>query len=83
MIPKKLTAELSVAAQISAADVAGLAAQGFKSIICNRPDGEGPDQPLFAEIERAASSLGLSAPLHAGDLRQGVRRGRGQVRARR
>ncbi len=61
MITKKLTAELSVAAQISVADVAGLAAQGFKSVVCNRPDGEGPDQPLFAEIERAAGSAGLSA----------------------
>jgi sulfide:quinone oxidoreductase len=35
--------------------------QGFKAIVCNRPDGEGPDQPLFAEIERAAAATGLSA----------------------
>ena len=61
MTAKKLTAEFSVAPQISVADVADLAAQGFKSIICNRPDSEGPDQPLFAEIERAAASAGLSA----------------------
>ena len=30
---------------------------GFKAIICNRPDGEGPDQPGFQEIENAAKQL--------------------------
>jgi sulfide:quinone oxidoreductase len=61
MQPKQLTPNLSVAAQISPADIARLSAQGFKSIICNRPDGEGADQPPFAEIEKAALSAGLSA----------------------
>ncbi|HWT53707.1 MAG TPA: TIGR01244 family sulfur transferase, partial [Rhodocyclaceae bacterium] len=56
---KTLTAQLSVAPQISAADVAEIAAAGFKSIICNRPDGEGSDQPGFHEIETAARSAGL------------------------
>lgn len=56
---KKLTGEISVAAQIAPIDVAGLAAQGFKSILVNRPDGEGADQPLFAEIEREARACGL------------------------
>ncbi|EEK09667.1 hypothetical protein STRSA0001_1019 [Streptococcus salivarius SK126] len=31
-----------------------MAAQGFKTIINNRPDGEAPDQPTSAEIEAAA-----------------------------
>ncbi|MFA9218542.1 MAG: TIGR01244 family sulfur transferase, partial [Sphingomonadaceae bacterium] len=30
------------------------------SIICNRPDGEAGDQPLYAEIEHAAKALGFS-----------------------
>jgi sulfide:quinone oxidoreductase len=34
---------------------------GFRSIICNRPDGEGNDQPTFSEIEEAARAAGLEA----------------------
>lgn len=58
---KRLTDEISVAPQIKPSEVAELAALGFRSIICNRPDGEAADQPLFAEIERAAASAGLTA----------------------
>jgi sulfide:quinone oxidoreductase len=61
MQPKQLTHDLSVGSQIDLADVQAIADQGFKSIICNRPDGEGPDQPSFTEIERAASAAGLSS----------------------
>ncbi|MEZ5845853.1 MAG: sulfur transferase domain-containing protein [Geminicoccaceae bacterium] len=39
--------QLSVAAQISTEDVPPLAEQGFRSLICNRPDGEAGDQPNF------------------------------------
>jgi sulfide:quinone oxidoreductase len=56
---KKLSAEVSVAAQITLADVQSIAQAGFKSIICNRPDGEGADQVGFKEIEEAARALGL------------------------
>jgi len=56
---KKLTDEISVAPQIKPSELAELAARGFRSIICNRPDGEGADQPVFSEVERAAASLGL------------------------
>ena len=52
---------LSVGGQIMAEDVSRLAARGFRSIICNRPDGEGPDQPAFAEIAAAARAAGLQA----------------------
>lgn len=71
MMPKKLTSDLSVAPQISVADVADLAAQGFKSIICNRPDGERTDQPPYADIERAALATGLSVrhiPVRPGQI---------------
>ncbi|MEP5757844.1 MAG: sulfur transferase domain-containing protein [Litoreibacter sp.] len=34
---------------------------GFRAIICNRPDGEGADQPSFEEIEKAAKKVGLVA----------------------
>ena len=49
-----LTGELSVAPQIAAHDLKALHEAGFKSVICNRPDGEAADQPTFDEIERAA-----------------------------
>lgn len=56
---KALTPELSVAPQIGAADMPILAQAGFRAIICNRPDGEGSDQALFSEIERAATAQGM------------------------
>ncbi len=55
----RLDAEISVAPQIAAEEVASLAAAGFKTVICNRPDGEGNDQPLFHEIEDAARKAGF------------------------
>lgn len=61
MTPKTIDQTLSVSEQIKAEDLPAIAAAGFKSIICNRPDGEGADQPVFAEIESAATALGLVA----------------------
>ena len=56
---KKLTPFLSVAPQITVGDVGSLSALGFRSIINNRPDGEGAGQPTSAEIAEAAKRLGL------------------------
>lgn len=58
---KKISNELSVAAQIETKDVAQIAHAGFRAILCNRPDGEGADQPLYDEIARAAKAFGLEA----------------------
>ncbi|CAN6132282.1 HcaD Uncharacterized NAD(FAD)-dependent dehydrogenases [Methylophilaceae bacterium] len=46
-----------VADQILPEDLNALAAQGIKTIFCHRPDGEGADQPNFAEIAQAAKKL--------------------------
>jgi uncharacterized protein (TIGR01244 family) len=54
-----VTDTFSVSPQISVADVAVAAAQGFTLIINNRPDGEAPGQPAGAEIEAAARAAGL------------------------
>lgn len=55
-----LSDEFAVAGQISVDDIPTLAQAGFKSIVCNRPDGEGgPQQPSFASIEAAARAAGL------------------------
>ncbi|MBI1244369.1 MAG: TIGR01244 family phosphatase [Alphaproteobacteria bacterium] len=56
---KKIDATISVAGQIAAGDVARLSEAGFRSIICNRPDGEGADQTGFGEIEAEAKRRGL------------------------
>ena len=68
---KTLTEGLTVAPQISPADVAGLAAAGYRAIICNRPDGEATDQPSFAEIAKAAAAVGIAChnlPIVPGQL---------------
>jgi sulfide:quinone oxidoreductase len=57
---KQLTSDISIAGQIAPSDVPELAAQGFKSIICNRPDGESRDQPPFEAVMQAAGQAGLS-----------------------
>ncbi|MCC6917474.1 bifunctional protein tyrosine phosphatase family protein/NAD(P)/FAD-dependent oxidoreductase [Nitrosomonas sp.] len=57
---KKLDEKIAVSGQISVDDVAAIAAAGYKSIICNRPDGEGGEnQPASTELENAAKAAGL------------------------
>ena len=68
---RTLTAELSVAPQIAITDLRAVADAGFRSVICNRPDGEGPDQPVYSEIERSAVEQGLQVrflPAESGKL---------------
>jgi uncharacterized protein (TIGR01244 family) len=57
---RRVTDDLSVAPQISVADVQEAAAQGFRTIINNRPDGEEPGQPAASEIGAAAMAAGLA-----------------------
>jgi len=59
MDSKQLTPQLHVASQISKDDIPTIAAQGFKMILNNRPDGEGEGQPLAAEIEAEAKAHGI------------------------
>ncbi|WP_411392626.1 TIGR01244 family sulfur transferase [Pseudomonas sp. MPB23] len=58
---RRLAPALSVSEQIFPSQLAELKAEGFRAIVCNRPDGEGSDQPLFAEIKRAADAVGIEA----------------------
>jgi uncharacterized protein (TIGR01244 family) len=57
---KRINDKVSVSPQIDPEDVATLKAQGFTTIINNRPDGEAPDQPPGAAIEAAAKAAGLA-----------------------
>jgi sulfide:quinone oxidoreductase len=69
---KKLTSNLSISPQVLMSEIQAIAQAGFKAIICNRPDGEGPDQPSFKEIEQAANQYGLQAkylPAESGKVR--------------
>ncbi len=59
--PKRLSDRLSVTPQIDPTDMQALAAAGFRSVISNRPDGEEPNQPDWATIERAAHDAGMEA----------------------
>lgn len=52
---------LSVSEQILPNQLPELKEAGFRAIVCNRPDGEGGDQPLFAEIKRTAQAIGIEA----------------------
>ncbi|HKT95549.1 MAG TPA: TIGR01244 family sulfur transferase, partial [Paraburkholderia sp.] len=53
-------ARFASADQITPADLAEIAAAGYRSVICNRPDGEGgASQPASAQIREAAKQLGL------------------------
>lgn len=57
---KKVNNNLSVSGQIQIDDIPLIASLDFGSIICNRPDGEGADQPTFKEIEAIAKKTGLA-----------------------
>ena len=46
--------------QIEPQQVAQIGAQGFKTIINNRPDGEEPNQPLQTDIATKAQQAGLA-----------------------
>ncbi len=68
---KALTPHLSITPQVMVAELEAVAQMGFKAIICNRPDGEGPDQPSFSEMEQAALAHGLQMrylPAEAGKV---------------
>lgn len=51
--------EYSVCGQISVRDLDAIAAMGFKSIVCHRPDHEEAGQPDFAVIAARARELGI------------------------
>jgi uncharacterized protein (TIGR01244 family) len=55
-----LSESVSVAGQISPADLQAIAEAGFKSIVCNRPDGESPGQFSSQDIATAARLAGLT-----------------------
>jgi uncharacterized protein (TIGR01244 family) len=75
---KTLDDAIWVSGQISPEDLPALKAQGFSTVISNRPDGEEPGQPAAAEFEAAAAGAGLDfvhVPVAGGQFTQdGVER---------
>lgn len=57
---RTLNETISVTGQITAEQVVTLAESGFKTIICNRPDDEQPDQPPYVTIQAAAQKAGVA-----------------------
>ncbi len=58
----------AVSPQIQAEDMREVTNAGYRTVICNRPDGEEPGQPAVALIQEAAEAAGLG-------FRQGPRTG--------
>ncbi|MCB2015270.1 MAG: TIGR01244 family sulfur transferase [Sphingobium sp.] len=56
---RQINRQVSVSPQIRAGDVALIAQQGFRSIICNRPNDEEQGQPSADTIGRAAKDAAL------------------------
>ena len=55
----QLADNYSVTMQIDPDDVEDFAAQGFTTIVCNRPDGEEMGQPTAASIREACERHGI------------------------
>ena len=67
-----LSETLSVTGQISPDDLQAIAAAGFKSLVCNRPDAESPGQFSSQDIATAANAAGLKLaylPVVSGSVR--------------
>lgn len=56
---RRLSDEFSVSPQIAIADLPAIWDAGFRTVICNRPDGEDMGQPDVADVEAAARALGF------------------------
>ena len=68
---KKLSPRFFVSEQISTTDLGVASAQGIKTIMNNRPDGEAQGQPRSADLAAAAAELGMQfvdLPVVAGRL---------------
>ena len=66
---RQLTEDFWVVGQLYPEDMEKAREQGFRSIVCNRPDDEAPDQPTYLEVSGAAEEQGLEhiyIPIGAG-----------------
>ena len=59
MSMKKLSDQFYVGPQIEIDDIEDIQISGIKSVICLRPDGEGPGQPAFEALKTQATLWSL------------------------
>lgn len=55
----QLSDRVFVSGQVQADEMPILAAQGFGTIICNRPNGEELNQPTAEDIQKSAEAAGM------------------------
>lgn len=55
----RLSENCAVSGQITPADIATLAVDGYGTVICNRPDGEEFGQPLASDVAAACEEHGI------------------------
>lgn len=60
MTPKQIVSDFHVSGPLDTQGLAALAAAGFRSVICTRPDGEEPGQLPAAEVATLAEALGMA-----------------------
>ena len=73
MDARKITDRYHVSPQIDPEDAQAIADAGYSTIICNRPDGEEPNQPTVASMREAAEAVGLAfhhIPVSGGEFPQ-------------
>lgn len=56
---RKIDSTFDVTGQILPDQAADIAARGYRTLICMRPDNEGFNQPAFAEVKAAAEGAGI------------------------
>jgi sulfide:quinone oxidoreductase len=59
MTIRTIDSNFHVTGQINPKQMSGIAQQGYKTVICMRPDHEGFNQPVFADMAKAAGEAGL------------------------
>jgi len=57
---RRLSDDFSVSPQIAISDLQTVWDLGFRTIICNRPDGEDAGQPDVADVEATAKAIGFA-----------------------
>lgn len=58
---RTIDSNFHVTGQIGPQQVSDVAQLGYKTVICMRPDHEGFNQPVFADMAEAAEKAGLDA----------------------
>ena len=56
---RRITPDYAVSPQIAPDDLPGIVAEGFRTVVCNRPDAEVPQELSAAALRAATEAAGL------------------------